>query len=162
MITGMGNPHTQLGDLIRTALKCPMCTQGAEGMGGMLATFAPVTMRPTTKPLRIVAYRPKSIRIECRTCGLRFSIDPENFADTVARSESPPPETIERRVRQETADSPGDYLTALHKAQQAFEHRTRRRRNEIVGWHRQGVEAAAPRKGAIRFPARTKPQEAQR
>ena len=53
-------------------------------------------------------------------------------------------------------DTPGEYLTALRNARAAVERVTRGRRSEIIDWHRQGVEAATPRKRQIRFPTKAK------
>lgn len=51
----MRRPRRRLGELLGVALRCPLCG-GAE--------------------LRTVAYRPKTARLECKTCTLRFSLDP--------------------------------------------------------------------------------------
>ena len=110
---------------------------------------------PDRKPLRVVAFRQKSIRLECRDCGIRFSIDPENFADIVARKHAPPPQAMEAQARTMTAEAPGKYLSALAAVKQTVERRLDDERRQIVDLHRQGVQAATPRKRPIRFPPRS-------
>src|SRR5215216_4024256 len=98
-------PRAELGELLRDTLRCPMRHGGIEAMLGM--------SNPNAKPLRIVAFRPRSVRLECRECGLRFSIDPENLADTIVRREAPTAAEIERQARERSADDPRQYLANL-------------------------------------------------
>ena len=142
----MSDHHAALGALLRRHLHCPSCITPIELFG------AP----PDRKPLRIVAFRHKSIRLECRDCGIRFSIDPENFADVVARKHAPPRDAMEAQARTMVADAPGKYLSALAAVKQTVERRVDEERRRIVDLHRQGLGDAKPRKGAIRFPPRTR------
>jgi hypothetical protein len=139
------SPHTELGDLIRRSLRCPFCRPSLEAVMPLPSG--------TSKPLRIVAFRQKSIRLECRQCGLRFSIDPANLADVIVGREAPPQEVIERWARRDVA-TPGQYLETLAQVKKAVARATEEERNRILALHRQGVAAAAPRKGQIRFPPR--------
>ena len=58
---------------------------------------AKATGRPLPPPegpiedmgLRVVTYRRSSVRLECRRCGLRFSIDPSQVADAFGESGAP-------------------------------------------------------------------------
>jgi hypothetical protein len=109
---------------------------------------------PNRKPLRVVAFRQKSVRLECRECGLRFSIDPENLAETVARQKAPTPEKIEAQAREVAARDPRQYLTALASTKELAARFIAEQRNEILEPHRRGVAMAKPRKGQIRFPKR--------
>ena len=52
-------PRRELGDVLSFVLHCPLCMQ--DSWGG--------------PNCRIVAYRRRSVRLECRQCGLRFSVD---------------------------------------------------------------------------------------
>src|SRR3954451_284336 len=89
-------PRDELGQLLREALRCPMRHGGMEALLDMGS--------PDRKPLRVVAYRPNSIRLECRECGLRFSVDPVNLADTLAQREAPTAAMIETQARQAAKD----------------------------------------------------------
>jgi hypothetical protein len=142
------SPHTELGDLVRRSLRCPFCRPSLEAVMPL-----PSGASSTTKPLRIVAFRQKSIRLECRECGLRFSIDPANLADVIVGREAPPQEVIEAWARKDAA-TPGQYLETLAHHKKAIARKAAEERNRIVQLHRQGVAAAAPRKGQIRFPKR--------
>jgi len=59
----MKRPRRVLGDAIRMHLSCPLCREEDE--------------------LRVVEYRRRSIRIECRKCELRFSIDFGSFVNAL-------------------------------------------------------------------------------
>lgn len=111
---------------------------------------------PGRKPLRVVAYRPKSIRLECRECGLRFSIDPVNLADTLAQREAPTPAMIETQARQAAKDNPALYLDALSQSKRLAARLVDEQRAKVLEPHRQALDAARPRKGQIRFPTRSK------
>jgi hypothetical protein len=52
-------PRRFLGQTLRNMLRCPLCAQ---------------------QNLRVVAYRRRSVRLECGACELRFSIDLYRFA----------------------------------------------------------------------------------
>jgi hypothetical protein len=142
-------PREELGALLRDVLRCPFCAAAAANPLAALANLG-----SQHKPLRVVAFRPRSIRLECRACGLRFSIDPENLADTFAKRQAPTPEMIERQAREATAESPGQYLDALAEFKRLAIRFEAEQRNRILGPHRQGVAAATPRKRPIRFPKR--------
>jgi hypothetical protein len=58
-------PRRYLGDALRLNLACPLCRK--------------------QDPLRIVAYRRKSARIECEGCKLRFSVDIMQFGLALVR-----------------------------------------------------------------------------
>jgi hypothetical protein len=109
---------------------------------------------PSRKPLRIVAFRQRSVRLECRECGLRFSIDPENLAETVARREAPTPTQIEAQARQAAADDPRQYLATLARTNELAAQFATEQRNRVLEPHRRGVAMTKPRKGQIRFPKR--------
>jgi hypothetical protein len=149
------HPRQELGKLLRKILHCPGCDPG---LGSMMDAFAAPSMRSDKPSLRIVAYRPKSIRLECPQCGLRFSIDPENFADVAARQEVPPPSIIEQHAKRLVADNPSQYLDALAATKAKVARKLAERRSQILSLHLEGVQKATPRKGQIRFPKRTKEQ----
>ena len=58
----MQRPRRILGDIIRAAFCCPLCREEDE--------------------LRVVAYRRRAARIQCRACELRFSV---NLMDAIHR-----------------------------------------------------------------------------
>jgi hypothetical protein len=150
----MTSARDELGNLLRSTLHCPNCPPSlAAVMPG------PLQSENGESTLRIVAYRQRSIRIECRRCGLRFSIDPANFADVRARAEVPPPEMlqgmIEDKARSVMATNPGvEYLTALLVAKDSVQRFVDHQRDQVLNLHREGVKAAKPRRGQIRFPKR--------
>ena len=145
----MNRPRDELGDLLRKRLRCPMCS--ADPFAGLGALAGDDDDR---KPLRVVAYRKNSVRLACRTCGMRFSIDVENFADTVAERQRPPAEVVEREAQKRTADDPGEYLTALAALRQHTDRLVDERRRAIRELQRRAVAAEKPRRGQIRFPKR--------
>jgi transcription elongation factor Elf1 len=67
----MQRPNRRLGDVVRALVGCPLCRLDPEGL-----------------ELRVVAYRRRSIRLECRLCGLRFSVDEETLAQAIGREPS--------------------------------------------------------------------------
>jgi hypothetical protein len=46
-------------------------------VGEMLTYFLVCPWTACRGPLRVVAYRARTARLECRTCGQRFSVDAE-------------------------------------------------------------------------------------
>jgi transcription elongation factor Elf1 len=68
----MQRPRRRFGDVIREIVGCPLCRREPGAVG---------TMR-----LRVVAYRQKTIRLECPVCELRFSVDHHNLVDAIGRS----------------------------------------------------------------------------
>jgi hypothetical protein len=68
----LARPRRRFGDVIRAVVGCPVCRMSPDGRPGWT--------------LRVVAYRQRTIRLECPVCGLRFSIDVENFSDVIGRS----------------------------------------------------------------------------
>jgi transcription elongation factor Elf1 len=64
-------PRRQASESIRAFFGCPFCSTG----GGL----------SDAEPLRVVAYRRKTVRVECSECGGRFSFNPLQLADAVAR-----------------------------------------------------------------------------
>jgi hypothetical protein len=121
---------------------------GAEAMFGMDS--------PDRKPLRVVAFRPNSTRLECRDCGLRFSVDPENLADAFAQREAPTPAMIEAKARQAAKDNPALYLDALAETRRSAARFVDEQREKVLGPHRRAVAMAKPRKRQIRFPSKRK------
>ncbi|CAN5922037.1 hypothetical protein BH23ACT10_BH23ACT10_10750 [soil metagenome] len=83
----MQRPMRRFGDIIRGTLACPLC---GPDVGRMEAMNAPNGM------LRIVAYRTNTVRLECRLCGLRFTVNRRDVLDTFdrLRSESPFPAAL--------------------------------------------------------------------
>ena len=146
---GSTRPRDELGDLLRKQLRCPTCPTG--GLGGLGALMGADDQR---RPLRIVAYRKSSVRLECRDCGLRFSIDVDNFARTQAERQRPPAKVIEGWARKEIADNPGEYLTALAALRHQVDQVVDERRQAIVELHHRALATAKPRRGQIRFPGR--------
>jgi hypothetical protein len=63
-------PRRRSGEWIRSFLACPFCR--------------------ASEALHVVAYRSRSVRVECEACGGRFSFDPFQLAD--ATSKLPPDE----------------------------------------------------------------------
>jgi transposase-like protein len=59
-------------------LSCPLCREKVE--------------------LRVVAYRRRSLRIECRKCELRFSIDFGSFANALMDTDGEDVPTADKRV----------------------------------------------------------------
>jgi predicted short-subunit dehydrogenase-like oxidoreductase (DUF2520 family) len=68
-------PRRRAGGLVRTFFTCPFCDTNAIRGGSQL---------------RIVAYRTKTVRVECGACGGRFSFDARQLAAVTA--ERPPRE----------------------------------------------------------------------
>jgi hypothetical protein len=108
----------------------------------------------TVKPLRVVAYRTSSVRLGCRECGLRFSIDVENFAHTLAEKQRPSPGQIEAQARASSADDPRQYLAALARARELADQFVGEKRQAILEPQRRGASEGKPRRGQIRFPKR--------
>jgi hypothetical protein len=104
--------------------------------------------------LRVVAYRDRSIRLACRKCGLRFSIDPANYATVIATKMGPPPGLVEKEARKNSAGDPGRYLEELAKAREVVQRVLQAERDRVLNLHIQGLKAAKPRKRPIRFPKR--------
>lgn len=65
----MARPKRRFGDVLRVSLCCPLCAVEPMTAGG------PV--------LRVVAYRDRTVRLECRACNLRFSVDAEQAWDAI-------------------------------------------------------------------------------
>jgi hypothetical protein len=63
----MRRPNRRVGDIVRTLLACPLCRRGP----------------PRGESVRVVAYGRRSIRVACRACGLRFTIDRINLATAI-------------------------------------------------------------------------------
>lgn len=141
-------PREQLGALLREILDCPMC---ASTDPTTLMLQAGMRSR-IDKGVRVVAFRAKAIRLECRGCGLRFSINPENLADVYADQRAPDEAEIERKAVEMAADNPARYLEELTRAKAAANSYRSKKRDEILGPHRLGVTTATPRKRRIRFP----------
>jgi hypothetical protein len=57
-------PRGALGRALRQYLFCPLCTQ---------------------RELRVVAYRSRTTRLECRACQFRFSVDVVSFVEALLR-----------------------------------------------------------------------------
>jgi transcription elongation factor Elf1 len=146
----MTKPRDELGKILRKRLHCPVCSP----TGLLAAVMAPD--ESDGKPLRVVAYRKSSVRLACRTCGLRFSIDVKNFADVVAERGRPPDGEIEAAARKLSKDNPADYLAVLAHCRTRADDYVRDQRNEILQHHQAGVAADRPRRGRINFPKRSK------
>jgi hypothetical protein len=67
----MQRPNRRLGDVIRATVGCPLCRVEPDGL-----------------ELRVIAYRRHSIRLECRLCALRFSVDEASLAQAIGREPS--------------------------------------------------------------------------
>jgi hypothetical protein len=63
-------PRRRSGELIRMFFGCPFCLRS--GLNG-------------GETLRVVAYRWRSVRVECDACGGRFSFDPFQLASATAK-----------------------------------------------------------------------------
>lgn len=68
-------PRRRPGDVLRTVLLCPLC--GTVSFMGVAV--------PAKGSLRVVAYRRRSVRLECRQCRLRFSLDTAQVTDLLNR-----------------------------------------------------------------------------
>lgn len=150
-------PRDELGKILRKHLHCPACS-GQDGMAGMMAALR--GGGDEVKPLRVVAYRKTSVRLGCRNCGLRFSIDISNFADVVAERERPSVREVERHARELTKDHPGEYLVCLVLCREKADEVVRDQRNEILRHHQAGLAADSPRRGRINFPERARKRAA--
>jgi transcription elongation factor Elf1 len=69
-IAEMQRPRRRLGTVLRQIVNCPLCP-GSPGDSG----FA--------EAVRIVRWRERTARVECVTCGLRFSIDIPALVETL-------------------------------------------------------------------------------
>jgi hypothetical protein len=145
----MAKPRDQLGETLRENLSCPFCSATPSQLGfGMLGAQA--------KPLRIVAYRKTTARLECRKCGLRFSIDVENFATTMAEQIRLPDQTVEQFARDAVEENPSQYLNALTHYRSEANRYVAEERGKILEPHRAGLAVDKPRRGQIRFPKRSR------
>jgi hypothetical protein len=146
-------PRDDLGDALRKRLHCPMCSGALDSALAMLGGGA-FGGDNDTKPLRVIAYRKTSVRLECRECSLRFSVDVRNFAHAVAERQRPPDDVVERAARKLAADDPTQYLHALAHCRQQADKFVVDQRRAILEPHRRGIAAGKPRRGRIRFPKR--------
>jgi hypothetical protein len=150
------NPRDELGQMLRKHLHCPACGPDLASM------MVPMQFHSDNgggkASVRVIAYRPKSIRLECRDCGLRFSIDPVNFADVRARQMTPPADIIENQARKLADGDAGQYLNALAAVRASAARHVRGERDRVISLHLDGVGQAQPRKGHIRFPPRRQAQ----
>ena len=64
----------RLGDLVRESLGCPSCSVGPWGI------FPHKLIDGKPWALRVVKWRKSAVRLECPTCGLRFSVDRDRLA----------------------------------------------------------------------------------
>ena len=144
------HPRDELGRLLRQALHCPACAPPVESM------MVPLPMRSKSgsSSLRVFAYRQKSIRLECRECGLRFSIDPVNLAEVMARQMTPPRDVVEEKARQLADGDPSAYLGGLARVREAANRFVEEERHRVVSLHLDGLKSTTPRKRPIRFPKR--------
>jgi hypothetical protein len=91
-IHDMKRPRRRFAGLFDGFLACPYCppTGGAE-MAQRLAQALEAKQAGREPPkyppfgLRVVVYRRGSVRLECRACGVRFSIEPLQLADAIER-----------------------------------------------------------------------------
>lgn len=145
--------RAELGAILRKNLHCPLCSP--TGVGDVMSMMA-MGGGPDVEvqPLRIVAYRKTSVRLACRSCGLRFSIDVPNFATSVAERRRPPDSQIDAMARSLVKDNPADYLKALTHCRSQADAYVTEQRNEILNHHLEGLAAERPRRGTIRFPKR--------
>jgi hypothetical protein len=146
----MTRPRDELGGALRKRLRCPMCS-GGSGLDAALAMFGGNDDR---KSLRVIAYRKTSVRLECRECSLRFSVDVENFAHAVAEQMRPPDAVVEQQARQLATDDPTEYLSALAHCRKMADRFVADQERTILVPHRLGTAADQPRRGRIRFPKR--------
>jgi transcription elongation factor Elf1 len=147
----MTQPRDELGRSLRKHLHCPMCSPA-----GVLAVMMAAGEESDAKPLRVVAYRKTSVRLGCRNCGLRFSIDVKNFATAVAERGRPPDGEIEAAARR-LAKEPAEYLGLLAHFRSKADTHVRDQRNEILRHHQAGLAAERPRRSRINFPKRARP-----
>lgn len=73
-LSEMKRPRRQLGAVLSFVLHCPLCLPGAMGI---------------PPESRVVAYRERTVRMECRDCGLRFSVNWIDVAQTLLRRGAP-------------------------------------------------------------------------
>ena len=137
----MPGPRDALGEFLRESMHCPLCRLPLEGMLG----------RGTSrKPLRVVAYRPRSVRLECRDVVAVLDRSRDTW-----RRDRPAAGTngaqVEAQTRQAAADDPGQYLAALARAKELAVRYTAEQRNVILDRSRRGVADATPRKAQIRL-----------
>jgi hypothetical protein len=64
-------PRRRLGDVIRALVACPLCGPDLRPGG------------TGVEPMKVVAYRRNTIRLECPACGLRFSIATVDLFDAL-------------------------------------------------------------------------------
>lgn len=151
-MTNAGTGHRkELARLLRGTLSCPRqhkdeVSLAMLGMPGM--------QDPRRQPLRIIAIRPTSIRLECADCGLRFGIHPVNLADVLAAEKTPSPEQIEALARKDAAANLQSYHSVLAHYRREVDRIVGEEREKVLGPHREAIAAAKPRKGQIRFPKR--------
>lgn len=143
------HPREELGTLLRATLDCPLCAS-TDGVSALLSGVS----QKDRKPLRVIAFRIRSIRLECRSCGLRFSVDPDNLADVVAEKQQPTPAKIEADAREKAGNNPTAYLPTLMEMQRLAAEFRHRNREKVLAPHRRALQAARPRKGQVRFPKR--------
>ena len=144
-------PRQELGKLLRKTLHCPLCPRRVElDTGGFGSVTAGAEDRA---PLHVVAFRIKSVRMECPECGLRFSIDPVNLADVVGRKAAMPKDQIEFEAQMMAREDPSRYLEALTRVKALNDRQVREARNRVLEPHRKGVETTNSRSsGRVRFP----------
>jgi hypothetical protein len=68
----------RLGDLVRESLGCPSCSLGPGGI------FPHKLIDGKPWALRVVKWRKTAVRLECPTCGLRFSVDRDGLARLIS------------------------------------------------------------------------------
>jgi hypothetical protein len=144
------HPRDELGRLLRRTLHCPACGPPLESM----LVPVPMQSRNGSSSIRVIAYRQKSIRLECRECELRFSIDPVNFAKVRARQMTPPREMVEEKARHRAGGNPSAYLGALADVRESANRFVREERDRVVSLHLDGLKSTTPRRRPIRFPKR--------
>ena len=122
-------PRAELGETLRQQLCCPLCS--ADPSRSIAALLGGQTQ---TKPLRVVAFRVSSVRLECRECGLRFSIDPENFTRTVAEQKDPVADS-ELTVFDEIQEMTGEEVDRRYRiALTLLRHDIERLLNQALHW----------------------------
>lgn len=93
----MQRPMRRVGDVVRQMLACPLCKVDPE----VSAAY-----------LRVVAYRANTIRIECRICGLRFSLTADALGRAIDAMGGASPFLANMIINASTPTAPGEMASA--------------------------------------------------
>ena len=67
-VSNMQRPRRRLGEVLRELISCPLCAGTGDHFDAQV---------------RIVRWRERTVRVECITCGLRFSLDIPELVQTL-------------------------------------------------------------------------------